>query len=384
MSSMKLTNFLIFMMVIGFGKGNLLTVIKSLSDNVCIFQDNQAIARGIEAVKDLSKRDVSSFVSTNVQGTLRYCRKATVVLFDDTTDTIEMKLSKSDFTKQPLIIVTKMKQKWEGLLKGKVNVNQLVYIFDLITDTMFETYTIGDITVNDKLGSLVQGKLRIGNPSVEDRRLNFRGIHLKAMVSEQVPLNIVPDNYPEVTQFHESNATYDVTKIVRGSFRQVLETMAARMNFTFSQYQRKDGYWASPVKLDNGMLAYVVSFAIGSVWFLCFAGTEIWTGMADNVLSGEADLISASLTLTPERASVLSFLPALGLEKYMLIIVDKGIEDISWRTFLVILRPEIWYATMTMAFSFWIIVVSVDWMTTKKFPTLEVHIILNSAYLHQA
>ncbi len=326
----------------------------NITDHICVVTESKNATEKALKLKDFCKEKAQTILVKNIKN----CRwDDTVVLFQD--NVIELDIKPDQFLTSPLIIVTKQPFAWERGLVDKVNVNQLVFVLDETRQDIFEAYTIG--------GQSVWRKLSKGSPPLEERRLDFMGIHLKVMVSGQHPFNILDPIFRKQAPYFESNSTYEVTDYVTGLFRQVLDTMAARMNFTFTQYQRKDGWWANPVKDDNGQYIqwnYNKNISAFFVWL----GTIIkWTGMAGNVLSGQADMIGASLTLTPERATALDYLPALGMEVYQLILADLGTEALSWRTFVAILRPEIWYAVLTMTFSFWIIIVSIQWMTTLKF-----------------
>ena len=60
--------------------------------------------------------------------------------------------------------------------------------------------------------------------------------------------------------------------------------MAAELNATFSLYKRKDGIWGS---LKNGS----------------------WSGMLQNLVNGNADMIVSGIVRTKSRSEATSFLP---------------------------------------------------------------------------
>ena len=63
-----------------------------------------------------------------------------------------------------------------------------------------------------------------------------------------------------------------------------MKTMAAELNATFSLYKRKDGIWGS---LKNGS----------------------WSGMLQNLVNGNADMIVSGIVRTKSRSEATSFLP---------------------------------------------------------------------------
>jgi hypothetical protein len=85
-------------------------------------------------------------------------------------------------------------------------------------------------------------------------------------------------------------------------------------------------------------------------------GEPEWQGMIADILSGDADLISASLTITPPRATAVDFLPAMGLEKYSLVLEIDSIEDVSWRTFGMQFRANLWIVVTACSIMFSIII----------------------------
>ncbi len=94
--------------------------------------------------------------------------------------------------------------------------------------------------------------------------------------------------------------------------------------------------------------------------------------MAENLLRGEAQLIAASLTITPQRSTVLDFLPVIGTEDYVLWLYNSGVEDISWRTFVVQFKPDLWYVILVMICLFWLAILGASHITMHKSQTLEV------------
>jgi hypothetical protein len=81
-------------------------------------------------------------------------------------------------------------------------------------------------------------------------------------------------------------------------------------------------------------------------------GEPEWQGMISDLLGGDADLISASLTITPLRATAVDYLPAMGLEKHSLVLEIASIEDVSWRTFGMQFRANLWIVVTACSIAF--------------------------------
>jgi len=51
-----------------------------------------------------------------------------------------------------------------------------------------------------------------------------------------------------------------------------------------------------------------------------------WSGMIGDLMSGDCDLVSASLTMSPERANVVDFAHPVGTETYGIFVSAQGLE----------------------------------------------------------
>ncbi len=296
-----------------------------------------------------------------------------ILITDEPLNSFEIRkmILPSSFTKFPLLIVTNNSDAWRTTLDGQIKINQMVYVFDRLTWDQHEIYTINKNTVWQRLlylnaASSLMASDTLATSNFLERRMNFYGIHLKVMVARQAPFNLVPtdEQRERVAIYHKGNATYDVTGLVTGPFQTVLETMAARMNFTFSSYTRKDGWWGALDTDEQGNSRYYDQ----CMTLIChmIAGNTYWRGMVQNLMEGEADLCSASLTFTPSRASVVDFLRPFAVENYQLVMRKEGIEDISWRTYRMPFRLELWYALAAMIFSFWVLLQTFETLLLRK------------------
>ena len=90
-----------------------------------------------------------------------------------------------------------------------------------------------------------------------------------------------------------------------------MKTMAAELNATFSLYKRKDGIWGS---LKNGS----------------------WSGMLQNLVNGNADMIVSGIVRTKSRSEATSFLPTpIQVPSDRAGIFIKAFEEeLSWLVYL--------------------------------------------------
>ena len=84
--------------------------------------------------------------------------------------------------------------------------------------------------------------------------------------------------------------------------------------------------------------------------------------MVENLYNRDAELASASLTVTPGRSSVIDFLPAFAVENYQLVLKKSNIEDVSWRTYGMQFRLELWCVIFATVFAFWVLILVVEWL----------------------
>ena len=67
-----------------------------------------------------------------------------------------------------------------------------------------------------------------------------------------------------------------------------------------------------------------------------------WDGMISNLILGDADFVSTSLTMTPERYEVIDYLLPFGSETYAFFISRHESEGFSWKTYLNPLTGKVW------------------------------------------
>ena len=110
-----------------------------------------------------------------------------------------------------------------------------------------------------------------------ERRGNFHGIQLKAMVCREQFLLDYPENVEAYATYFPNNETFDMTDTAYGICPDILHSIENAYNFTTKLYLRKDRVWGLPKILPNG--------------------TEVINGMIQSIAENSADLIWASLYL---------------------------------------------------------------------------------------
>ena len=81
--------------------------------------------------------------------------------------------------------------------------------------------------------------------------------------------------------------TYEVTNVADGKYIDILNQLSKMLNFKFRLFKRFDENWGSIDENGN------------------------WNGMVSNLISGEADIIVASLTMCCRRTEAADYLWAI-------------------------------------------------------------------------
>ena len=149
-------------------------------------------------------------------------------------------------------------------------INQDIKFVDVQKWKVYEHYDINNQKIMNQIGffdSLFH-YVSITTKSLEERRGNFQGYHMKA-ITEQVPPFITIDISNSTKD--EKSATYDVTETVEGMYYEAFHEMQTMLNFSATIYKRTDGKWGPTVILENG--------------------TILSDGMVQSITSGFAEII---------------------------------------------------------------------------------------------
>jgi hypothetical protein len=244
----------------------------------------------------------------------------------------------------------------------QIDINQKVHFISSTTDQVFEEYNINSIRVLQKLGKfeVVKNTLKLTfkpEPGVEmnfvQRRSDFQGVTVKAMVEDQTGYLMFSPNFEAigtifiicpscpfkyliilvifVATYFPDNKTYDVTGFTFGLYKEVLSILETELNFTTRQYKRQDGAWGS-VTVDPSTRMLLSS------------------GMINDVISGNADIIAASISMQIERSLAVDFLPPISSDHAALIILnEETFDDLVFDTYNHPLSNQLWLVIVIVA-----------------------------------
>ena len=159
------------------------------------------------------------------------------------------------------------------------------------------------------------------------RRGNFHGIQLKAMVCREQFLLDYPENVEAYATYFPNNETFDMTDTAYGIYPDILHSIENAYNFTTKLYLRKDRVWGLPKILPNG--------------------TEVINGMIKSIAEDSADMIWASLYLNPERYRHLDYLPQMSQDfETIFLSKDYWEHEVFWTLYLEPFSQEVWILIM--------------------------------------
>ena len=176
------------------------------------------------------------------------------------------------------------------LQKMKCNINQQVYFLSFDMKEIFETYTINGHKIVQKVGEInnKHSMKWIQNPYFMERRMDFYGIHFKALVEQDGIWAKIDDKFSTDAPFFSNNQTWDISNYVSGVVMDVLEEMKSKYNFTVKYYLRKDRKWGNVIHLANG--------------------TVQESGMVGDIYFDRADIIACTPSFRLVRLSILDYI----------------------------------------------------------------------------
>ncbi len=225
---------------------------------------------------------------------------------------------------------------------SNVRLNQQVFLLDLESLELSETYHLNGKTFTNKVGHY---RIRPSLPSmtvldfhfvdfdkwsmhVGKRRSNLCGKHLVIMTAHDPPYTILSDGYRDIAPYHSDNETYDVTDLTFGFYYEVLTSMANEANFSFSIYARKEGGGFGTVK--NGTTP---------------------TRTLINIVDGSADMIVGALGISLIRKPVLNYIGVVSTNLPSIFIKNFEEESIYLMTFVMPFSTDLWIAITVIALS---------------------------------
>ena len=161
-------------------------------------------------------------------------------------------------TESPILVVTNF-SRGEFDFKS-LTIDKEVYFLDTESLDVYEAFVINGIKTINHLGQFGDDFQFIPRSnfvhSFTERRGNFQGLHLKAMIELEPPNTKFPVDFKSKVQYFPENDTYDMTDVVSGYFIDTLNSLKETFNFSMIYYKRGDGAFGVPYQLSNGTTIY--------------------------------------------------------------------------------------------------------------------------------
>jgi hypothetical protein len=106
------------------------------------------------------KRDVQKILTITVLE-LGFDTQSSVIAFIDNPDDLLEKITTEDFTNYPLIIISQNSPNEE--LTMKIQINQMVFLYNTTTQIQTEVYSINDIQIVNPISHIMDGKFHSGH-----------------------------------------------------------------------------------------------------------------------------------------------------------------------------------------------------------------------------
>ena len=160
-------------------------------------------------------------------------------------------------SQMPLILILQDHEFDKIYHTTKIEIDQAVYFFKISTFEMFETYTINNVKVKQKLGHIDKKTNEFlwenyVNTNFVKRRSNFHGLSFN-VVCEFLGNSMNADpRYVEEAPYFPNNETYLVNGFTYGIFDDVFKIMEYTLNFSSVKYKRKEEDWGNMYTQPDG------------------------------------------------------------------------------------------------------------------------------------
>ena len=141
----------------------------------------------------------------------------------------------------------------------EIEIDQAVYFFKISTSEVFETYTINNVKVKQKLGYIDEKTNEFlwenyVSTNFIKRRSNFHGLSIN-VVCEFLGNSMNADpRYIEEAPYFPNNETYLVNGFTYGIFDDVFKIMEYTLNFSSVKYKRKEEDWGNMHTQPDGTI----------------------------------------------------------------------------------------------------------------------------------
>ena len=209
---------------------------------------------------------------------------------DGMTEDLELVLSRFDSAILILQNISQFEQIYQNI---RIEINQNIIFFDLQTQELFESYTINNKIVKQKLGHVEETTMSFVwedglTSNFIERRSNFHGLKIKGMTEFTGTLMNAKSSYIDKAPFIKNIDSYQIENFTYGVFNDVLKFLEQHYNFSTTLYKRKEAIWGQVHLMPNG--------------------SYIGTGIVGDVFHGRADIAVATLGITLARANHVDFL----------------------------------------------------------------------------
>lgn len=200
-----------------------------------------------------------------------------------------------------------------GKVIKNLTIEQNVFFLSEKSMEFFEAYTVNDKEIKRLIGSFQENQFHsFEGKHLLERRANFYGQEFKVMTEHEPPYIYIKKRHDN--HYDPQIEAFEVTKITSGSYFDLLKSLEISLNFTTRLYKRKDGVWGVPKIHPNGTVENY--------------------GMLKNLVEKSADLIVASILITPQRSMAIDYFQILAYPDGGVFIPTKMQESFSIKQYL--------------------------------------------------
>ena len=210
----------------------------------------------------------------------------------------------------------------------QANLSQPVYTIKNGNE-LWEHYNFKGATFENYLGNFLNQFFEANtkvNANFYKRRGNLNGIQLNVLSERAISKMDFVENWENFANETEMiKDALEVTGLVIGPTQDYLDIFARKMNFTFRQFKRKDGKWASHNKTTNE-----------------------WTGVIRNLQDNDVDFLAAPFSYDTRRNTVIDYMFPLLQQQVGFAIRSSDINDLhfSLDTYTKSYSLQVWILTI--------------------------------------
>ena len=210
----------------------------------------------------------------------------------------------------------------------KANLSQPVYTIKN-GDELWEHYNFKGTTFENYWGNFLNESVKIHaevNANFYKRRGDLNGIQLKVISERAISKMDFVENWEKFANETEIiKDALEVTGLVIGPTQDYLDIFARKMNFTYRQFKRKDGKWATHNKT-----------------------TKEWTGAIRNLQDNDVDFLAAPFSYDTHRHTVIDYMFPILQQQVGFAVRSSDISpmSLSWDTYTKSYSLQVWILTI--------------------------------------